>query len=51
MRKREIHTIWREASMDHPLGKGWVNAKIGRNFVTFNDLGGHTSVNEIFAYS
>ena len=31
-------------------GKGWVNAKIGWIFVTFNDLWGHTSEDEIFAY-
>ena len=27
--ERKIHTICGEASTDHPLGEGWVNAKIG----------------------
>ena len=34
-REREIHTIW-AGSING--GKGWVNAKIGWTFVTFNDL-------------
>ena len=32
-RVREINTIRGEASTDHPLGEGWVNAKIGRIFL------------------
>ena len=29
MRWRDPHNLEREASMDHPIGKGGVNAKIG----------------------
>ena len=45
--KREILSIW-EGSINRTSikGKGWVNAKIGWTFVTFNDLWGHTSYNK-----
>ena len=50
-RERERSTQFgEEASTDHPIGIG-VNAKIGYNFVIFNDLWGHTYLNKIFAYS
>ena len=45
--KEKYTQFGREASTDHPLGKGWVNAKIGWTFVTFNDLWGHNSLKEI----
>ena len=28
-RERDPHNLEGEASMDHPIGEGWVNAKIG----------------------
>ena len=48
---RYPHNFEVEAPMDHPIGKGWVNAKIGWTFVTFYDLWGHTYLNGIFANS
>ena len=36
-------------NINGPSNRGRVNAKIGWTFETFNDLWGHTNLNEIFA--
>ena len=50
---KERYTQFGGGSTNGPSNRGrvgWVNAKIGWIFVSFNDLWGRNYLNEIFAY-